>query len=65
MMIKFYQTRNGDRVKEIFSQKPFAELLNVAVSCFLQLNVIFFLSILTISRILNITCHCLVSLFEL
>ncbi|XP_017226417.1 protein NO VEIN [Daucus carota subsp. sativus] len=31
MMIEFYQTRNGDRVKEIFSQKPFAELLNVAV----------------------------------
>ncbi|WOH16238.1 hypothetical protein DCAR_0935788 [Daucus carota subsp. sativus] len=30
MMIEFYQTRNGDRVKEIFSQKPFAELLNVA-----------------------------------
>ncbi|XP_074337868.1 protein NO VEIN-LIKE isoform X2 [Apium graveolens] len=31
MMIEFYETREGKKVKELFMHKPFAELLNVAV----------------------------------
>lgn len=59
MMIEFYEPRKGKEVKEMFTHKPFAELLNVAVSLPLQFNCIVYLCISAEipSTFLQIACH--------